>query len=84
MVFNNLLRKKINVSEVGGSNCQQPVSEKGQMDPRRHGTDINVVTSYILTHQSSINRTVPPHIAPCRPGEGSEEDATRRNIECTF
>lgn len=39
MVFNNLLWKKKIVSEVGGSNCQQPVSENTQMEKGKRGAD---------------------------------------------
>lgn len=50
-VFNNLLRKKKNVSEVGGSNCQQPVGEnawrQGDMGMMwQLYCNINVITSY--------------------------------------
>lgn len=37
VVFNNLLREKKNVSEVGGSNCQQPVVGNAQMETGRPG-----------------------------------------------
>lgn len=53
MVFNNLLREK-KIFQVGGSNCQQPVGEKAQMETGRHGLMWCGVLKYQCKHLLQI------------------------------